>query len=585
MFGGRAFWIVFFAATLVAQASQARVPAPDCNPQMEAASVQQTGAFTADHPVLMAIGDSLYNGVESLSLTKEKSAFSVPELVSKALNNEQPLTQPSYNNSMLIDLDRQLLQPWLTIVSNTGKTLVRNIAAFADPNNPQFPKQSSSSPFFDNIAVAQADSVGLICDTAGDANAFITTDFPLSGGGSIPPNQIGPLGIPLDIGQWFYDLNSRFILNPTLDHRYDRLSQLAEVLLRKPKTLLINIGSNDSVWLMAFNGFAPDTCFIPTDPDDPAADCNVAGTTNIRHESGDLVSNMGAIARYLSQDSQDTTTVIVNLLPRPSAAGNLKNIGSQRYAADPYYFATYQNYFGTSGVRTIPGKDVKAMDDLVADTNTAIVNSMCAAFGTRPGSRIVFVDLARLLMRYDHKQNGEAKVIKIRLFVDGKWREASLNNDILGISKLPDWNGFHIVDGGLFSYDNMHPTAFGYALVANAVLNAIAAGSNCARVEDDTPQIPYQSVSDQLHSSGTTTAVDVDWGAHNFLDIAHHLLSQESASSVVATINAQAKRDHVADHHLSADVAAKIAPTMHGFLALGAYPPQHWKRHRKEPQP
>ncbi len=107
--------------------------------------------------------------------------------------------------AVLLDLDTQLLETIPVAVLTFGTQKEQGIDAYADPNQPEFPAKPNVK-LFDNIAVAQADSAGMICDNTKATQAFISGNYPN------PP--LGTLGLPKNLFKWFYDLNSRFILNP-----------------------------------------------------------------------------------------------------------------------------------------------------------------------------------------------------------------------------------------------------------------------------------------------------------------------------------------------------------------------------------
>lgn len=110
------------------------------------------------------------------------------------------------------------------------------------------------------------------------------------------------------------------------------------------------------------------------------------------------------------------------------------------------------------------GADAKAMDDLVTTTSRQIINNMCQVLGPR---RVTFVDLFGLLTKCDAKNALNSKPtpqnsISINVDLGGGPEPVPLDNLVLH----PDPRRFQVtggefslVDGGLFSLDNMHPTA------------------------------------------------------------------------------------------------------------------------------
>lgn len=573
---------LLFATTIImglAAPHWALARQPLCDPAADIKTVR----IQADHPLLMAIGDSIYNGVESLSLTQPRVNLSIPNLVaSRFLPQTAAFRIPQYPTPLLIDLDTDLRDSWIGILENTGNKTLDSIDAYANPHNPLFPKPQK---FFDDIAVAQADSTALICDTAADANNFIWQTYPPHGA----PKDVlkGDLNVPENIEQWFYSLNSRYILNPTQNPSYDNLSQLDEVLLRKPKTLLINIGSNDGVWLMAFNGYGPATCYSTSDADNIIAQCGTPGVTSIQIEINDLVANMELIAKMLKRFTPQTR-VIVNLLPKPSAAGNLtpRLISEHGIPGGSPYFSTYENYLGLGGIHTLKGDDVAKMDAAVANANDQIVSRVCTVLSP---TRVAFVDLYKLLQNYDYKNIGAPR-LTVSLRVAGHIQPVTVDNRIVSA----DNSG--IDQGGLFGYDNMHPTVIAYALVANTVLNTTSKlanlnvrekSSGCIREADDTVHITYQSVADKINGanarSQVSTAFQVDESVSRFLGLIHDILDYETSSNVsrTAEYGANLRRWLNIESLAIAPHSTKQASTfMHAVFRLGNYPSANRIHHK-----
>ena len=72
------------------------------------ASMQAGAMRYADRPAIMAIGDSLYQGVRSLSFTSELALHSPPAQVAGSLN--LPMTLPDPPLPILFDLEASLRQ-------------------------------------------------------------------------------------------------------------------------------------------------------------------------------------------------------------------------------------------------------------------------------------------------------------------------------------------------------------------------------------------------------------------------------------------------------------------------------------------
>jgi lysophospholipase L1-like esterase len=516
-------------------------------PRCSVAQIQQAAAGASIpaaymYPELMAVGDSLYNGVESLSISKEKAHYSIPSFVARGLN-VHGYREASYDRPLLADLDVDFQSSWRHIAETLGNHVTVDIDSYTNPSRVGY-FQRSKPKFFDDVAIAQADSAQLMCDTSGEGSAWIAPYYT----GNVLHIPSGKFGIPHDLTTWLYEVNSRFLLNPSLDDHYKNLSQLGEVLARKPKNLLMNIGSNDGLWLMAFKGFTPNTCYDTVNYK-PVSPCGPS-TQSISSDMAQLVKNMRAIAQTLAPL---TTHVYVNLLGPPRAVANLNPVGFARVSGKTGYFAHYETYINDTGLQTVTGADVKAMDDLVTSANRQIISNMCQVLGPR---RVTFVDLFGLLSEYDAKNALNSKPTpqnSISVNVDLGQGPTAVPLDNLVLHPDPrrfqvTGGEFSLVDGGLFSLDNMHPTAFGYGLVANRVMAAMKAPiptrGGCAVISADyrgAGAVNFASLYDELLRNKVPNAVFIEPHVHTLLELARAFLPKNAPPSLAnATLQAQA---------------------------------------------
>lgn len=482
----------------------------------------------AEQPPMMAIGDSLYNGVTSLTIDGPRANHGPPALIARALQQATPpFKVPAYPEPILFNFERGLEEPLPDLVAEFGPDVQKNINYWIHT----FPAHVDDMPdYFDDLAVAQANSVQLMCDTASQQSQWVKNT----------PINPGLFNIPANIASWYYALNSRFILDPKLTssrvsglpqelHR-DSLSQLAQVMVRQPARLLLEIGQNDGVWLMAFRGIGPDQPYTPLEFSQAAGRyVATATTTTMRKEMVDLVENMKLIA---GQIPKATKHIYLNNMPPPSRTANLTPDGNELKnltgacelpaAGDSSpttpYFAYYVNYLtDTPGqINVLPGEKVCAMDQLVNETNAKIKNAMSEILG----NRLVVVDIYDLLMKYDGKHLGAGHGIKVDLSgAFGFPWPVELDNRIVNAG--PVFGG--IISGGLMGYDNMHPTWVGYSLVAKAVLDAI---QETEGVTFDYNLISPQAVVDELEAQKVPSALLVGPTQASTLSLIHGLLSQ-----------------------------------------------------------
>jgi lysophospholipase L1-like esterase len=487
----RTLWLLFLFLVAAAPA-HGETPSDICKTRLD----RLVGyPIPAARPAMMAIGDSLYNGVTSLTIDRARAERSAPALVARALSIAD-FQVPRYPMPILLDVERELRRTLVGVTDTIGPEIADNIAWWVD----SYPREAAAQPeWFDNISVAQADSVQLMCDMAARAEYWLAH-------GSV---HAGILDVPEAIGSWYYELNSRFLLDPRLSKAQagratrDRLSQLAQVMLRQPERLLINIGANDGVWLMAFDGYAPNRpyqfCTFETS-DGTDSGCR---RTTVEREMDDLVENMRLIAHYLPAS---IAHVYVNNLGPPSRVANLIPLPyavPMECANDPahpdrksVYFSGYVTYVSDQSPATITGEQACAMDRQVNRTNAAIEAAMRAVLG----DRVAIVDMNGLLMRMDGKHLGPGHGVTVTLDVAGR-QQVELDNRVV----RPQTLFGDLSSGGLFGYDNMHLTFVGYALMAKQVAKTIAAHEPGVAI--DWRVFDAQPIVDAVEASGDASAL------------------------------------------------------------------------------
>jgi lysophospholipase L1-like esterase len=380
-----------------------------------------------DRPELMAIGDSIYNGTRSLTTNAELAALAVPAQVARAFG--WGFRTPSYPREILFDLE-DLFRSGRFDLDGLKQSVLANAQAWLDQG------RWSDEDCFDNISIAQttiADQAALtynnsvskiagLIDKVRDAEGF---DF---------------VGV---VPALYEAINASFLLNPSNDPAsvFADRTPLEIVAERRPKRLLVNIGINDGIWticLMATKDqFAPDA--IATD----------------MHDLGVRLNDMRQAGRI--------DRVYLNLLPKPSCVANLMprvDPGALPRGAD--YFPEYLGRLGQIG--GLSGAEMKALDQGVRDLNRRIADDLTETFG---GDGLSFVDAYAMMELHDNKHYRETREHEIWI---KDWR---INN--VPLQRWPH-------KGGLYGLDNLHPTAVGYAILAQAVCQRIEAVEGLAPV-------------------------------------------------------------------------------------------------------
>lgn len=375
------------------------------------------------HPDVMAVGDSLYNGVRSLTLDADYCRGSAPSLVAHALGAGDGFLWPDPPRNIVVDLPR-----WLRAfpdIDRIRRDLADNVAFWLTA-----PKSPRGKPFFDNVAIASTVIADLYTDTWRRANDRLAELVARHG------DKLATLEGPM--ADLFLAFNTRFTLNPMgLDELADA-TELDLVEARAPKRLLVSTGSNNGLWEICFEGKAHGRVAF---------------------------DGIGELAERLNRIAERGTIVYFNLLPPPSTVPNLMPIPDyaeyEAVGTDRYYDC-YENRFGF-GYGRITGDEMRALDTHVAAVNAEAADRLRSAF-TRP-ERLHFVDMWSLLKRYDakHLRDDDSNCV---VTADGKrFSNVMLEADF--------WGAFRC--GGAMSLDGMHPSAIGYGLMAQQVVDTIRA--------------------------------------------------------------------------------------------------------------
>jgi lysophospholipase L1-like esterase len=380
------------------------------------------------NPEMMAIGDSLYNGVRSLTINASLAQWSVPAQVARALNI--PFAVPDYPRNVVVDMER-----WLRMfpdIAGVAEDVAANINFWLSK-----PKPASNAAAFDNLAIASTTYSDMYTRTWQTAETEIAQLKATYG------SHLTDLGGA--IGSLFFAFNTRFLLNPTGDENTPAQSSLAIVAERKPRRLLVSIGSNNGLWSMCF-------------------DATVGG-----FGAQDL-SDMNDFMTQLAALPQAIQHIYINTLGLPSTVSNLMPIPDNAIDTKPglgHFFANYENRFGfTYG--TLTGDQVAALNATVSNVNDKLI----AAAAQDPRIHVVRTD--QLLLDYDAKHRADAQVVQVPY---GS-RSLTFTNVMTEAAPWPVEPSFR--RGGLQGLDGMHPTVVGYALAAQRVLDAIQAHEGVA---------------------------------------------------------------------------------------------------------
>ena len=375
-----------------------------------------------DKPDIMAIGDSMYQGIRSLSFLPAMTRHSVPAQVAAALG--MLMVVPDLQQPLLFDLEAELRQGGLLhLVIQIRDAALKNLAAWP------LHEPWSQHEAFDNIAVGGAKIESLQSDCCdryiGDVQTLSTklTDTSLS---------LADLG--KTIGDLWYALNNCYTLNPRHLGPQGSKSPLDQVEDRQPQILLINIGSNEGLFMAGFVGDLG-----------PVAQQHLRTIPELLQPIADRLKRLPARVERIVFNNLIRPRFIPNLMPSPQHEND--------YPGADYFWA-YGPRIGSTQT-PISGEILKAFDELVENVNIQAQSVLKDALG----DRVVFADLYGACDAMDGKH-----FQRRGLAIPGIGK--TLTNK--PITPIP-----FAYYGGFAGLDNMHPTVPGYAMIADVVLRAL----------------------------------------------------------------------------------------------------------------
>jgi len=308
-------------------------------------------------PEMMAIGDSLYNGVRSLTIDGDLANHSVPAQVARAFS--WGFVSPDYRRPVLADFER--------MASHLGEAVNLRAACITNARQWLNSKDWSAHTVFHNLSIAQQVVLNPMHRCYNDSLAR-----------AIALTRLGK-GIEIGVLPRLYQaINTCFILNPSQDPKRGSMSAVDIVAELNPKRLLVNLGINDGLFLLLLTS-------------DGSNYSTIDFSTKMANLIAELATKCGGVEHFY-----------INLMPKPSAIANLMPLDwSDGPAAG--YFGTYKSYlYGASG--TIPGELMQQIDTWVNDILNQKIRDACAGVGAKAH----FVDLFALTAKHDFKNGLES---------------------------------------------------------------------------------------------------------------------------------------------------------------------------------
>ncbi|HET6620393.1 MAG TPA: hypothetical protein VFG64_10660 [Dongiaceae bacterium] len=396
-------------------------------------------------PPVMAIGDSMFNGVRSLTIRDELAAVSpVQQFVDAA---GLPMTRPVYPRAVLFDLE-DLARQGITSLFSLQANVMKNAKAWL------IAKPKAKPLFHDNLACAGADWSDMFDRRGADARAEAQAAY-----AQLQASDNFELGAAARL--WF-SINDAFLLDPNAGTAFaetSQLSQLEQVASRLPERLLVNIGANEGLFRFGMLG-----AYDNTDLD--FATC--AGAQEIVRQARRLGQFLAANLR------NDLKYIYFNTLVRPRAVPNLAPYHDQDFMANATRKALNGRYYGEYSTKValrapVTTKAMKAYDQVIRTANEEAVKAIRDELTSTP-IKLVPVDLYDAIEPLDSKHYGDGRAIEIR----------KAGKLVKRITNLPFASSLLKFQGGFAGLDNMHPSAIGYAAIANEMIKAYNAAEGAA---------------------------------------------------------------------------------------------------------
>jgi hypothetical protein len=403
----------------------------------------------------MAIGDSLYNGMRSATITQPFAAHSVPALVARALG-VQDFRSPDYPRPVLLDVE-EAMRSRLDGFPPAGLAYlaahIKDILDGARDNgrawfNDIFGGFRAADPprVFDNLAVAGA----LVDDMFVRDVAWRIHQ--LDGMKAIVRSVNSPFEWKADgwdVTDVHIAINAKFTLDPRNDPALLAMRPIDFVNLRRPQTLLVSLGHNHGL-----------------------IDITLRGEVEKAHTNLEamLDGSWRHAAEMLAALDCSIGMVCINKMPLPSQVPNMMPPEIQpgelpRLPPGKDFFDKYENRLGDpSRPVTFTGDQMRELNGYIGSVNQRMEQIARSAAG-RNADRLRFFDVPQMFDCYDGKHH-PGKGVLVTAEHAGDHHDHRYTNEAVDLTNdiLRPWPQRLV--GGLGSLDNHHPSTMGYTAIA-----------------------------------------------------------------------------------------------------------------------
>lgn len=410
-------------------------------------------------PPVMAIGDSIYNGMRSATITAEMAAKSTPAGVSRVIDPAYPFLSPRYPEPLLIDIEQALrdisLGDLIDRLRGQIRALVANAKRWGDGQH----NVDAPDAAWDNVSQAGAEVTDLIDRDWAYWNDLAKTNLKeLEGVDSLEDLTKSDANV-IDLHM---ALNAKFLLNPNERAELKKMRPIDLVALRKPKHLLINIGANHGLIDVTLRGVEAD----------PKPDQGLRSLAKWPDE-------MRRMAEMLVELGPETETIHINTIPLPSTVPNMSplyrpgHIDPGKLDKIDGFFPVYDNRIGGTGDYTqYSAAKMKQLDRDVRKINNRMIAEVKAVFDAAGDDRAKFFRLDKALKRYDGKHEDKRTIREGDAGVRLEKTSRGYSNRAIDFAPLNPLSFIldDFAEGGLGSLDNHHPSGLGYSVMTRELL-------------------------------------------------------------------------------------------------------------------
>lgn len=423
----------------------------------------KNGYAFPDHlmrPPVMAIGDSIYNGMRSATITAEFAAKSVPAGVARVIAPDYAFRAPRYPEPLLLDLEQTLREIDLGDLIGRLRSRIQALVA----NAQRWGRGDHVVPLdhatWDNLSISGALVEDLIERDWGHWDALVRANLPKLKDVDTVAALLEAEFDPIDLHM---GLNGKFLLNPNDRDELKEMRPIDLVAARGPKHLLVNIGANHGIIDITLRA-------VEAMAEPPAG-------TGLRSLSL-WPEKMRALAEMLVALPKETETIFVNTVPLPSSVPNMmppynpREVELHQIEQSRGFYPVYDNRLGGLGdYHQYSARKMRELDRQVRAINEEMIRTVQAVFDAAGDDRVRFFRLDKALKRFDGKHVDKKCVRDADPGVDLEFRRRTYSN------KAIDFDNSFLFDfldsfreGGVASLDNHHPSGLGYAIMTRELL-------------------------------------------------------------------------------------------------------------------